>query len=246
MNIKTKLSARLKGMLTGLAMAGAFTAVAQKRDKTDQMPEIKRVQAEWHRAYVVSDSVKLQQLLGPQARVTRTTGVVLKRPQILNHYRTRDVSDLTIATVEQEVRTDGSLAVVTARVNERDKGIPYPYHVTDVLERRGPAWQVVHSQWAPIPGQWEKLPLDSAQLSSYTGTYESATGRSFTISAQQGQVTLLSAKGRRFVFVPRSATQFFIPGEPEELLFIKGSGDAAPPFAVLGSGPNSTVYERKK
>jgi hypothetical protein len=218
--------------------------MAQGQNTADSITALKQIQTNWHRAYVVSDSTTLQSLLSPQVTITRSSGLVLKKSQALHYYRTRDTVGLLIATNDQVVRVNGGLAVITSRVNEIDKGIPYAYYVTDVLERKGSIWQILHSQWTVLPGQWEKIRVDSALLNKYHGTYESASGRKFVVEAQTDQLTLLNAQGRRSVFLPRSHTQFFIPGEPDQLVFINAASEQALSF-VLVSGPNTTVFYRK-
>jgi hypothetical protein len=186
------------------------------------------------------------QLLSQNVTIVRTTGVVLKKSEALSFYRTRDTSGLLISTKDQKVSINKDLAVLTSVVTELDKGITYVFYVTDVLEHKKDGWKILHSQWTILPGQWDKVPVDTTLLKSYAGHYESADGRTFIISAQTGQVTLMNARGRKFVFFPRSNTHFFIPGEPDELLFIKDAGEPLASHLVFVTRTNTIVYRRKK
>jgi hypothetical protein len=131
-------------------------------------------------------------------------------------------------------------------VNERDKGVTYLLNVTDVLERKKGEWKILHSQWTLFPGHWDKARVDPALLKSYAGTYESAAGKTFTIEVQTNQITLGNARGLKFSFFPRSDTHFFIPGEPDELLFIKDAREPVASHLVFVTRSNTTVYKRKK
>jgi hypothetical protein len=221
-------------------------AASQQRTKAALISVLKETQANWHKAYVVSDSVKLVQLLSPNVTIVRTSGVVLNKTEALSFYRTRDTSGLLISTHDQKVRVNKDLALVTSVVNERDKGVTYPLYVTDVLERKKGEWKILRSQWTLFPGHWDKAHIDPVLLKSYAGTYESATGRNFVIEVQTNQLTLGNARGQKFAFFPRSDTHFFIPGEPDELLFIKEAHEPLASHLVFVTRSNTTIYKRKK
>jgi hypothetical protein len=246
MESRLKLSQISKVVACGVLLACATSVAAQKLDKAATISALKVTQADWHKAYVVSDSIKLMKMLSPGLKIIRTTGLILKKPEALSFYRTRDTSGLLVVTREQEVSVNGDLAVLTCIVEERDKGIRYVYYVTDVMERKASVWQVLHSQWSLLPGEWDKVHVDPALLNSYAGTYQSTAERTFIIEAQTDRLTLLTSRGNTFSFVPRSNTQFFIPGEPDELLFIKADGEQSPSFLVFITRINTTVFQRKK
>lgn len=221
------------------------TIVIAQPDTASLHTELKGIQANWHSAYVVSDSLKLLKLLRPDVRIVRTTGVILRKQQALSHYRTRDTTGLLINTIDQKVNMQGELAVLTAHVHERDKGILYKMYVTDVLQLRQGVWQILHSQWTLLPGQWDKFVIDSTDIHSYAGTYESSAGRKLVIKVHTDHITLTNSQGRISVFVPRSKTHFFRPGEPDQIVFVNNN-QQQPDFLLLMFGINSTVFHRKE
>jgi hypothetical protein len=206
---------------------------------------LRQLQARWHRAYVTADSAQLEQLLAPAARVTRSSGLQLERQRMLGYYRGRDTSVLSIWTEASQVHRAGGVAMLTARVREEEGQGRVAYLVADLFRRDSASgrWRLEYSQWTVVPGQWRAVALDSAAVQSLVGRYADPEGRVYLVERGANGLRVQGPSGRVNNLVPRSATHFFVPDQPGELVFPR-SESMPPTHAILISGITSTVLHR--
>jgi D-alanyl-D-alanine carboxypeptidase len=69
------------------------------------------------------------------------------------------------------------------------------------------------------------IPLSSAELGRFAGTYLSPDGMQLILTTEAGQLILQTSSGDRFFLAPRSPQEFFFPEIPESCLIFLGTED---------------------
>ena len=230
-------------LLGALILLPASGLDAQQNVSAADSNALRRLQTEWHRAYVAGDSARLNVLLAPDAQVVRSSGVVLDRAHALTHYRGRDTTGLALSTAEQVALLSDGLALVVSRVTERDQGVVRSLRVADVFEGHRGDWRLRHSQWTLLPGQGEAVAVDSAALAALAGRYGDETGRVVTVEAAGNRIRVRTSAGNVYSLVPRSAVQFFRPGETGEWVFAR-TGSKVPQYVVINVVQSATLLRR--
>jgi D-alanyl-D-alanine carboxypeptidase len=69
------------------------------------------------------------------------------------------------------------------------------------------------------------IPLSSAELNRFEGTYLSQDGMHLTVTRRAGQLILQTSSGDRFSLAPRSPREFFFPEIPESRLMFLDTGE---------------------
>ena len=135
-------------------------------EETDEVQQLKRLNAELAEAEIKRDVEKLAMLLDDDYLGVDPCGLLLSKEKIISTYATGDVQLESILSSELSVRIFGRTGIITglSLINGKTQlgWFKASFRYTDVYRKTGGDWKLVSSQLtpmdpaAPLPAQREK------------------------------------------------------------------------------------------
>jgi hypothetical protein len=72
-----------------------------------------------------------------------------------------------------------------------------------------------------VPQERVEASVDPKVLDTYTGQYQSPTGRVYTVTREGNKLVFVAPDGGKSEWLPLSETEFFIKGQPQTLRFVR-------------------------
>lgn len=122
---------------------------------------------------------------------------------------------------------DGEVAILSYDLDESETAygqvMKARYHETDTWMKRSGAWQIVAGQVLryyedPAPGQ-----VDARTYANYVGVYETAPGKTMTVSLEHGHLFRQRGDHAKAELIPEAEGIFFRKGVEGRTLFRRGT-----------------------
>ncbi len=200
-------------------MVLAVIATGRTHAAEDVVAKIKRQSQEFSDASASGDTKTLARYLDDRVIFINEGGDIATKADITTPGPAgpKGVSNKLVQT-DFNIEVHGNVAVTrftdNATVQVGDQIIRPRFRSTEVWLDEGDAWRMISSQTVALSDDPPAVPLTSAELDDYVGTYQAAPGFIVTITRQSGQLLSATNNAKPTPLMAEARDVLFTPGQP--------------------------------
>lgn len=201
------------------------------------------------RAYQTGDKAAFERIVAEGFTMTHSDGSVFTREQELEIIKPAppDKPYPPLATENVQLNVYGDTAILSGLLVEKELSAGRPRTVnlrfTNTYVKRRGRWQIVAGQLTRLPQTRTAMAADTKTFDAYTGRYEVAPGRVFTV-VREADKLFGQIGNERIELVPEFANQFFLKNSDAQVFFVRDASGVV--THLVSRRPNGEMIQGKK